>query len=149
MKPTANIQKSEKGQSLVELAVSLLILVILLAGVVDIGSLFFEYLALRDSAQEGAAFIAIYPDSCNQAIERVKANLNNVNPANLNVEVLVNGKACHTASASDACVSKEAKIIVTENNIPITMPLIGAAIGTQDITLKATITDTIIRPVCP
>src|SRR5688572_21348238 len=52
MKPT----KSERGQSLVELGISMLILLYLLAGAVEFGILFFQYVQLRDAAQEGALY---------------------------------------------------------------------------------------------
>jgi Flp pilus assembly protein TadG len=43
----------EKGQSLTEFAVSVVILLILLAGTVDAGRAFFTFMSLRDG-QEGA-----------------------------------------------------------------------------------------------
>ena len=42
--------KSEHGQSLVELAISITILVFLLAGAVEFGLIFFQYVQLRDAA---------------------------------------------------------------------------------------------------
>src|SRR5215210_5613042 len=48
--------KKERGQSLVELGVSLLILMYLLSGAVEFGVLFFQYVQLRDAAQEGALY---------------------------------------------------------------------------------------------
>ena len=55
--------KKESGQSLVELALSMTLLLILLAGVVDLGRAFFTYIALRDAAQEGASYAAVYADA--------------------------------------------------------------------------------------
>jgi len=42
----------EKGQSLVEFAFGLVILMILISGIVDLGRAFFTYMALNDAAQE-------------------------------------------------------------------------------------------------
>jgi len=42
----------EKGQSLTEFGVSVVILLVLLAGTVDAGRAFFTYMALRDAVQE-------------------------------------------------------------------------------------------------
>ena len=47
---------NENGQSLVEFGVSVVILLILSAGVVDAGRAFFVYMAMRDAVQEGALF---------------------------------------------------------------------------------------------
>ena len=52
---------AEKGQSLVELALTSLIILTLLAGAGDFGMAFFSYVAIRDAAQEGALYGSIYP----------------------------------------------------------------------------------------
>jgi len=67
--------KSETGQSMVELAVSFVVLMILLAGVVEIGRLAFYYISMRDAAQEGASFATIFPQNNFEVIERVKAGM--------------------------------------------------------------------------
>lgn len=54
-----NGNPKEQGQSLVELALSLVLLLTLLAGLVDFGRAFFTYVALRDAAQEGAAYASV------------------------------------------------------------------------------------------
>ncbi len=53
--------KSERGQSLVELAISIVILIYLLSGAVEFGLAFFQFVQLRDAAQEGALFGSINP----------------------------------------------------------------------------------------
>jgi Flp pilus assembly protein TadG len=67
--------KSERAQSLVEMAVSIVILVYLLSGAVEFGILFFQYVQLRDAAQEGALFGSIQAGTTETAIEdRVMAS---------------------------------------------------------------------------
>ena len=56
MKMKTQGKRSEKGQSLIELAFGIVVLLILLAGIVDIGRLLFFYISMRDAAQEGAVF---------------------------------------------------------------------------------------------
>jgi len=53
--------KGEKGQSLVEMALSLVLILILLVGTVEMGMAFFQYIQLRDAAQEGALYGSIAP----------------------------------------------------------------------------------------
>lgn len=53
--------KSERGQSLVELAISLVIILFLLAGAVEFGIALFQFIQLRDAAQEGALYGSICP----------------------------------------------------------------------------------------
>ncbi len=54
-------QKSERGQSLVELSISLVVLLYLLSGAVEFGLAFFQFVQLRDAAQEGALFGSMNP----------------------------------------------------------------------------------------
>ena len=52
----------EKGQSLLELALVLPVLVMILAGVLDLGRLYYSYVAVTDAAAEGASYAAIHPE---------------------------------------------------------------------------------------
>jgi Flp pilus assembly protein TadG len=49
----------ERGQSLTEMALVLPVILIILAGVLDLGRLYFVTVALTDAAAEGATFAAI------------------------------------------------------------------------------------------
>jgi Flp pilus assembly protein TadG len=148
MKKLIRIKKSEEGQSLIELGVSLTVLLIILVGVIELGMLFFQYIAMREGAQEGAVYASIYPTACNQTVERVKRGLYNVDPTQVEVDVEVNGKACVLATASDACASKEVRVTVHQPDYKITMPLLGSFLGKQTLDIKAVVTGTIIRPPC-
>jgi hypothetical protein len=55
-------KRIRKGQSLVEFALILPILLIVLMGLLDLGRLYFAYVAVTDAAGEGAAYAAIYPE---------------------------------------------------------------------------------------
>ena len=57
-------RRNERGQSLVELAISLVFLLTLVAGVVDPGVAFINYVAMRDAAQEAAIFGSLHPTEC-------------------------------------------------------------------------------------
>ena len=61
-------RKTEKGQSLLEFALIVPILLIILAGVLDLGRLYYAYVAVTDAAAEGASYAAIHP----QAYERAE-----------------------------------------------------------------------------
>lgn len=49
----------EKGQSLVEMAFGFLFILIVVLGMLDLGRLYFIYIALEDSAGEAALFLAL------------------------------------------------------------------------------------------
>ena len=55
-------KRKEKGQSLVEFVLILPILLIILAGMLDLGRLYFAYVAVTDAAAEGATYAAIHPE---------------------------------------------------------------------------------------
>lgn len=143
----------EKGQSLVELAFSLVLIIIILAGVVDVGRMMYEYLAMRDAAQEGAGYGAIYPSSCNKIIARVWDNLppdfSTVNGDT--VAVMINGKDCAAAYTADlaqpkpvnGCVGKDLSVIL-DHRFEMSMPFFS---GVQ-VPMHVEIRDRIVRPKC-
>ena len=51
----------ENGQSFVEMAIALVILLLLVGGIVDLGRAFFSTMTLRDAVQEGALYGSIDP----------------------------------------------------------------------------------------
>lgn len=142
------ITKSQKGQSFVELGVSMVILLLVLAGVIEFGMLMFQYVAMRDAAQEGAVYTSMYPTACNQTIERVKKDLYNVDPSQVEVAVEVNGISCIDARPADACASHEVKVTVRQPDYKLSMPLLGTFLGRQSLNISAATTSTIIRPPC-
>ena len=61
----------ERGQSLVELAISLTVLMWIAVGVLDLGRLYMTYVAIQNAAGEGALYAAIHPswvDTCNPVV---------------------------------------------------------------------------------
>jgi hypothetical protein len=59
--PAETSHRSERGQSLVELAISLTVMLLLLSGAVTFGMALFSYVAIRDAAGEGALYGSISP----------------------------------------------------------------------------------------
>ncbi len=143
----------ERGQSMVEFAFSTLFLLILLAGVVDIGRAYFTFIALRDAAQEGASFGSAFPTFCTQIRERIKDTSSS--PIDLStlsdsdISVLISGVDCDTAvSLGLACTPNALNVEVQMDDFQIAMPFLGSLIGQQSITLKANVSDTIISNPC-
>lgn len=64
--------KSQKGQSLVEVALILPVLIVIMSGLLDLGRLYFAYVAVTDAAGEGAAYAAIHPDDLDGIVERAQ-----------------------------------------------------------------------------
>ncbi len=140
MKPTP-LENNEKGQSLVEFAFSLVFLLILLAGIADLGRALFTYLALRDAAQEGALYASLNPTQTSAIKDRVYNASDHVR--DLSSELII------TVSLDGAaCAGNGVTVKVTHTNFPITMPFLGTFLGSQRIKISASVSDTILTPPC-
>jgi hypothetical protein len=145
--------RSESGQSLMELAISLILILSLLAGAIDLGRAFFTYSALRDAAQEGAAFGSLYPADTEGIIQRA---ISASNPdydwdfnANLNLTRLyLEGQIdINTQIVGGACLGGTIIVTVTYTQFPT--GFLAMVLGNSTMPLRATINDTILRPNCP
>ncbi|MHB8855689.1 MAG: TadE/TadG family type IV pilus assembly protein [Bellilinea sp.] len=149
---------TEKGQSLMELALVLVFILILLAGVVDLGRMMFEYLTMRDAAQEGAGYGAVYPSYCQQIKDRTLENMPSFNIDKDNLVVLIvdglDEFSCEAAWTADksltrpthGCEGKEI-IVRIDHKFEITMPLLSAFTGST-VPMHVEIKDRIVRPAC-
>jgi hypothetical protein len=59
---TRRTANAEKGQSLLEMCFGFVILMMIVSGVIDLGRLYFSYVALEDAAGEAALFMSINPE---------------------------------------------------------------------------------------
>lgn len=154
--------ESESGQSLVELAISLVVLLTLLSGLVDLGRAFFTYTTLHDAAQEGAAYAAVALGTgdfdagnvqayCSAVEARARAVSDapiDLGVSDVSVDILVNGVECNAVAASEICLGGVVTVDVSYTNFSITMPFIGTILGTQQIPLSAVSMDTVLTPTC-
>jgi Flp pilus assembly protein TadG len=69
-------KRNQEGQSMVEMALTMPILVLIVAGILDLGRAYFTFVTLSDSAAEGAAYAAIHPTDTAQIIERAADTTN-------------------------------------------------------------------------
>jgi Flp pilus assembly protein TadG len=169
-----NTENNEQGQSLIELAMSLVVLLILIAGLVDLGRAFFTYIALRDAAQEGASYAAVINSDtlesadvgnyCAAITNRVIITSETTNMPGISngpidmralsdsgavtIDTTINGTDCANIAAADICMGGAVSVSVNYDNFPITMPFLGAIIGRQSLPLSATVVDTILTPAC-
>src|SRR5512135_3673178 len=104
MKKVRIFKSSERGQSLVELAAGLLVLLILVMGIIDLGRALFYYTTLRDAAQEGAVYGAINPQDCYGIVARARSPLANANEGTIMVDVYMKGMDGTPHACNDAPV---------------------------------------------
>jgi hypothetical protein len=145
--------KSERGQSLVELGISLLILLYLLAGAVEFGILFFQFVQLRDAAQEGALYGSMNPPTnagdnigINAIITRAKYSSPTSSPIDLINDPDVDIKV--TVTDGQYCEGGSLEVEVTYPH-QIFMPFMPQILNRTEIPLTATVVDTILTPICP
>lgn len=147
----------ERGQSLVELAISLPVILLLLLGTVDFGMALFSYAIIRDAAQEGALYGSFNPDNKIEIENRAR----NISPQGedeifsspveltdretVTVEVTAIGNSCQ-GTTNDEANSVRVRV---RYQYPILMPFIGSLIGTDTIPLTGSATNAILQPPCP
>jgi len=132
---------AERGQSMVELATFFMVLVLLLAVAVDLGRMFFSYVAVREAAQEGALYgslgdgVGIDP--------RVRDSSSS--PVDLwGSDVAV---TWWTTPANSLCAGNTLSVNVVYD-FQLSMPLISTVLGFSEFPLSLTATSTILRPEC-
>ena len=146
--------KSERGQSLVELAISIVILIYLLSGAVEFGLAFFQYVQLRDAAQEGALYGSMNPTNSVPIESRARGastspiDLSNTSLVTVTVTV-TDGTTGTTKALTSACEGDGLEVVVSYKH-KIFMPFIAQFIGSTDntISLNASVTDTVLSPLC-
>lgn len=134
---------TENGQSLVEFTFSLIVLLVLLAGLVDLGRALFTYMALRDAAQEGALYGSFSPADTAGIQDRMFKNSNLLTSLEGSGLIVIN--ITHDGTP---CTGEAITVQITHNNFPITMPFMGSILGSQTINISANVTDTILAPGC-
>ena len=159
-------RKSERGQSLVELGISLVILLYLLSGAAEFGVIFFQFIQLRDAAQEGALYGStsipqtgplLDGTTWNNIETRARAASNS--PIDLSPlaglvdvsifvdDVLVWKNGFAQGSTTAACEGHGIRV-TAEYDHQIFMPFMPQLLGRSSILLSATVVDTILTPVC-
>jgi Flp pilus assembly protein TadG len=113
----------------------MLVLPILLAGVINFGLAFLNWIAMRDAAQEGAAYGSYAPTDEQGIIARARETLEGTQAGDATITVVV----------TQACSSNPIRVDV-DADFPVLVPFLNAL---TPPTLHASATDTILRPKCP
>src|SRR5215470_5311277 len=72
-----NRKNLQKGQSLVEFSLGLVVILIIVSGLLDLGRLYFTFVALEDAAGEAALYLSINPHCLHASDGPQCANPNN------------------------------------------------------------------------
>jgi Flp pilus assembly protein TadG len=134
---------NERGQSLVEMAISLVLLLMLLSGAVEFGMAFFQYIQLRDAAQEGALYGSMNPTDVTNIALRTKGASSS--PIKLTTDPNVT-LVIQYSDVNKKCEGNAITVQLTYQH-KVFMPFLPTVIGSY-IPLKASVTDTILSPLC-
>ena len=140
-KSITNRFPKRRGQSLVEMALFLMIILYIVAAAVDFGIGYFCFVAIRDAAQEGAIYGSIHPADTAQIIQRVQHS-SSATP----VDLTTTSVSVDTPSGTTAGNPISVTVVY---NYPILLPFISIIIGTNPdcgscIPLHATATGVIL-----
>jgi Flp pilus assembly protein TadG len=130
-------EKRERGQGLVEFSITIVFMMILLVGVMDLGRAFFTYLSIMDAAQEGAAYASIAPGDLAGIRDRVRA-------ASSGTVTFAAIEDSDIQVSSHASCAGHGITITIQNDFTFVAPFVGG----RTIPLTATVTDTILSPPC-
>src|SRR6188768_3392868 len=70
-------QLFEKGQSLVEFSLGLVVLLLVLCGLLDLGRVYFTFVALEDGAGEAALYLSLHPNCIHEGDAPECTTMNN------------------------------------------------------------------------
>jgi Flp pilus assembly protein TadG len=146
------LRPTQKGQSLIEFAIGIVVLLMLVSVIVDGARALFTYLSMRDAAQEGATYAIIHPTD-NPDIEERVCNTSNImiglcdtGDLNIDVQPTIAGKLCMGSTSGS---THGVEVTVDYPQFPLTMPLIGMFVDGNTVHITASINETIIQPPCP
>jgi Flp pilus assembly protein TadG len=138
-------RRRTRGQSLVEFALILPVLLVMLAAALDLGRVFYAHITLNNAAREGAFEAAANPESfdagqpCNTTTNRVVCRVQleakdsnvTIDAADIDVDCSVTGCPEQSGSLVTVSVSGEFQLIT---------PLLAVIFGGQTIPLSSTAT---------
>lgn len=146
-----NKRRGEKGQSFVELAMTLLFLLILLSATVDLGWAFYTMITLRDAVQEAASYGSICAfnkdsDGPNTELIEQRLLLSVTEPIDMadveDIDVSFTDEDGNVVAIPEMSGAVVVRATVQHH---IVTPFVGAFIGRYEYPLTAEVADTVMR----
>jgi len=145
-------ETTENGQSLVEFAISLTVILYLLVGAIEFGIALFQYVQLRDAAQEGALYGSLNPTDTDGIEAHVRAASSSPIDLQSDSKVTITPTILDTdaeTSLPDAdCEGDGITVLITYPH-QVFLPFVSSFIGSDTIEIRASVTDTVLLPLCP
>jgi Flp pilus assembly protein TadG len=140
-----NRKKAEKGQSLVEFSLGIVVLLLLVSGLLDLGRLYFTFVALEDAAGEAALYLSLNPGCAHISDGPTCADPNNADyrARNSGGQEVDWSKATITYDIPAFAVGATVKVSISYSYQLLT-PIIPKITGVNPITLTASASQIII-----
>jgi len=138
-------KRAEAGQSLLEFAIMMIILLIILGGVLDLGRAYFAYVALEDAVGEGALYASLNPTCINSSSGAGCADPNNIRWRTLNESpagVVISTSMEVQVICPDHTPGQLVTVTATYSHTLWT-PVIGSIVGSNRLPLRAQASQTI------
>lgn len=147
MKKTSFHFRKQRGQSLMEMGIFLMLLLWLLAAAVDFGIGYFSFTTIRDAAQEGAVYAATHSSDSTGIIYRVRHYADDpAHPGNHPIPVDLWDTSKVVVTVGNVGNSPGLPITVTVvYNYDLTLPFLSTIIGRNTIPLRAAATAVILK----
>jgi Flp pilus assembly protein TadG len=149
------LERSERGQSLVELAVSFMLVMFVLAGAVDFGRAYFAVIALRDAAQEGVIYASLNPDAETDIEDRIMESssapidMSNIPRSDINLSWSDPAHKCAGFYDNGGTLESYSVTVAVEYDFQLSMPMIQNIFPGGILHLVIDDTHTILAPQCP
>ena len=135
-------RRRSRGQSLVEFALVLPVMLVFLAAALDLGRVFYANITLNNAAREGAFQAAITPtlyqenQACNQATNRVVCRIQNETTGSM---VTVAPTDIDLACSVAGCAAAQGSLVTVEvrGRFRLITPLLSVIFGGQDLNLTS------------
>lgn len=149
-------RKKQRGQAFIELALTLMFLLLLVSVVIDLGWAFYTMISLRDAVQEAASYGAMCPmqsDNATQntALIRQRLRLSATTPLDMddidpsNVTVVFTHPSGTVLGPSATPIMGGSVVITATIDHQIMTPFLGAIIGRQNYPLTVSVSNTVMR----
>ncbi len=122
----SQVSRPRRGQAVIEFVLVLPVMLLITFGAVDVGRVFFDYVALRNAAMEGAVYGAKHPDATAEIKQRVKDHfLPNPYPAGATEPQVQRDPQCSGTASIDQ--NGFVTVTVSREFQPITLDLLQVA----------------------
>jgi Flp pilus assembly protein TadG len=145
------LEKLQRGQSLVEMTIGFVLLLVILSGIIDIGRAYFVYIAMEDAAGEAALYLSIDPE-CRTAADVPAKPEQCANPNNADYRARKAGgdnlnwtTAIVTITRPETYGVGDPVSVTIQYSVPLITPFIPRFAGINPVPLKVQATQTIIR----